>query len=508
MLRTPFEVFVVRRGGRNPVRKTTNELARRFTRELRLGVEHREPTALDLLRRLAVEIGTDFSAQAVELAAAPVVELLLAALAPALASGRLVVEQDRIASLSERRDMRVPELPPLPAAAREASTRTFEVRFVDEIGTAIGGIEAEFSADGPQTRTTNPAGIALLEGVQATSATVAILDAAALDTRLESRWEKLRPGQLPKESNTTEVVFRRRELGPFPLKAELPNRIVIKPPLAKISAQLFDKTGRVVHAKRPFTLDGPQAVQGTTDDDGRIEVPDVFQGDYTLSLTIESFKGDPDETVEIVTSPIVALDVVGEPQARMLGAVPISILARLHLFFNTNKAFLLPTALASMQKLRRLYIENAPCKLLVVGHADTKGGPAFNDKLSLARARATIAYLKDDVQAWLAFYDEGDPKQAWGKVEDHLMLLSMPDFGGKSPKEDEVRWFQRTRGLSVDGVAGKQTRRALIEEYMSLDGSPSWRWRTRTSVPIAPSYCRRVKTPIKTGSIERSRRSA
>jgi outer membrane protein OmpA-like peptidoglycan-associated protein len=75
------------------------------------------------------------------------------------------------------------------------------------------------------------------------------------------------------------------------------------------------------------------------------------------------------------------------------------------------------------------------------------------------------------VQAWLAFYDESDPKQVWGKVEDHLMLISMPDVGGKARKEDEVRWFQRTRGLSVDGVAGKQTRGALIEEYMSLDGT-------------------------------------
>jgi outer membrane protein OmpA-like peptidoglycan-associated protein/peptidoglycan hydrolase-like protein with peptidoglycan-binding domain len=155
----------------------------------------------------------------------------------------------------------------------------------------------------------------------------------------------------------------------------------------------------------------------------------------------------------------------------MIGAVPISTLARLHLSFNTNKAFLLPTALASMQKLRRLYIENAPCKLLVVGHADTKGGAAFNDELSLARARATIAYLKDDVDAWLEFYELNDPKQVWGKVEDHLMLIAMPDFSSKPRKESEVAWFQRTRGLSIDGEAGKQTRTALIGEYMSLDGA-------------------------------------
>ena len=50
------------------------------------------------------------------------------------------------------------------------------------------------------------------------------------------------------------------------------------------------------------------------------------------------------------------------------------------------------------------------------------------------------------------------------------MLLSIPDFASKPKGEDAVRWFQRTRGLKVDGVAGPQTRRQLITEYMALDG--------------------------------------
>jgi peptidoglycan hydrolase-like protein with peptidoglycan-binding domain len=47
----------------------------------------------------------------------------------------------------------------------------------------------------------------------------------------------------------------------------------------------------------------------------------------------------------------------------------------------------------------------------------------------------------------------------------------MPNFVGKPRAEDPVRWFQRTRKLKVDGIAGKQTRQALIAEYMSLDGA-------------------------------------
>ncbi|HKO47589.1 MAG TPA: OmpA family protein, partial [Polyangiaceae bacterium] len=160
------------------------------------------------------------------------------------------------------------------------------------------------------------------------------------------------------------------------------------------------------------------------------------------------------------------------PQIRMLGAVPRVVLARLHMFFNTNKAFLLPTALPSMQKLRQVYADNSPGKLLVVGHADTKGGTAYNDKLSLERAQATIAYLKDEVQTWLDFYRKSvEATKRWGKVEDRLMIISMPDFDTKPKGEDAVSWYQRTRKLTVDGKAGTETRTQLIQEYMSLDGA-------------------------------------
>jgi hypothetical protein len=109
--------------------------------------------------------------------------------------------------------------------------------------------------------------------------------------------------------------------------------------------------------------------------------------------------------------------------------------------------------------------------VLVVGHADTRGTEAYNDTLSLARAKATVAYLEDDAETWFQFYSDPDPKRRWGKVEDRLMIRSMPDFRTKGRDEDPVSWFQRTRNLSIDGVAGKETRNALISEYMSLDGT-------------------------------------
>ena len=339
---------------------------------------------------------------------------------------------------------------------------------------AVSGIEVEFSADGAQARNTNAAGVAVLDGVQSSSASVAVLDIEALSKVLDTRWKKFRPGNPPKESNSQEVTFDFRELGPFSLKAEVPNRVVIRPPLGKLLVELWDKTGRVQHANRDYEITGPQPFKGKTDEAGRLLHEDVFPGDYQLSLALDFFEEDaPDRTVDIVDSALVALaPAESEPQVRLLGAVPRSILARLHMFFNTNKAFLLPTALPSVERLRSLYVDNAPCQLLVVGHADTKASTAYNDKLSLERAEATVAYLKDDVEGWFKFYGPDiDAPKRWGRVEDHLMITSMPGFVAKPKSEAPVEWYQRTRGLEVDGSAGKETRHALIEEYMSLDGT-------------------------------------
>lgn len=483
VVRTPFEDFILRvvRGGAPPNGEAL-ELARWAASQVRFGVEMGEAGVLRAAREvwnLLDGAGSGFGVDrpsCLDPSSSPGGAFggIAGRLEEELLSGRLAVERERIPPLTEHGALFERELPPLPPPRRDSATRTFEVRFVDEVGKAISGIDAEFTADGPQTRATNAAGVALLEGVESSVAKVAILDPEALSKVLDPRWRTLRPGQPPKEANTTEVVFKGGALGPFPLKAEQPNTVVIKPPLGQLFVELWDKSGRVRHARRSYEITGPQAFEGTTDEAGRLRHEDVFPGDYRLSLGLDFFEAtDPDRAMDIVEGPLVVLEAGGaEPQLRRLGAVPRSVLAELHSSFNTNKAFLLPTALPSLKKLRKLYLQNAPCRLLVVGHADSRGGSAFNDQLSLERAQATIAYLKDDVDAWLAFYEPSvDAKKRWGKTEDRLMIVSMPDFVEKPKGEDAVKWYQRTRGLFVDGTAGDKTRRALVTEYLSLDGA-------------------------------------
>lgn len=52
------------------------------------------------------------------------------------------------------------------------------------------------------------------------------------------------------------------------------------------------------------------------------------------------------------------------------------------------------------------------------------------------------------------------------------MIDALPDHGSRPADESPVRWFQRTRGLKSDNIAGPITRRALVLEYMTLAGKP------------------------------------
>lgn len=156
--------------------------------------------------------------------------------------------------------------------------------------------------------------------------------------------------------------------------------------------------------------------------------------------------------------------------------------------FDTDKAFLLPSAMKGIAMLRRFLAPRPRLSLLIVGHADTQGAAAHNLKLSEERARSIHHFLRDDVDAWLGFYGTPASSKPWGRIEDQHMLSALPGGGAPSfyagpihGKDDEptkaaVKAFQRfsneTRGttLSDDGICGPLTRKELVASYMGLDG--------------------------------------
>ena len=163
------------------------------------------------------------------------------------------------------------------------------------------------------------------------------------------------------------------------------------------------------------------------------------------------------------------------------------------MFFDLNKCFLLPSAMRGIRKIKTEYDVHPGCNLLVVGHTDTSGGASENLTLSLERADAVAAFLTDAVGAWESYFAASKPEtKRWGTREVQRMLTVLPDGevsyyqGEPNGVEDgkhsaAVRAFQGAQGLTVDGIAGPLTRRALIREYMALDGTTLPRGTTLTT---------------------------
>lgn len=142
--------------------------------------------------------------------------------------------------------------------------------------------------------------------------------------------------------------------------------------------------------------------------------------------------------------------------------------------FETAKTFLLPSALSGIRELVR-FCKDHP-RLLVSGHTDTVGAAEYNRGLSVERADSLKAYLQDDVERWMSWYSGGPCSNAWGTREDQYMLSSVGFPCAVTgtldpPTQQAVRGYQEKKGLVVDGQPGPVTRRALVRDYMSADGT-------------------------------------
>jgi outer membrane protein OmpA-like peptidoglycan-associated protein len=174
--------------------------------------------------------------------------------------------------------------------------------------------------------------------------------------------------------------------------------------------------------------------------------------------------------VRLVGNNLPSFDLVAD-KVRVISIQPS--VARVRLigpYFDTNKAFVLPAVRRALPSVVFIQKELNAKRMLVVGHTDTTGRSSYNDQLSLDRAQAIKDFLLRDVSAWYKWYGPGmAAEKRWGSKEDLAMIDALPDGAERGGTETPIRWFQRTRGLVVDGVAGEKTRRALIAEYMNLD---------------------------------------
>jgi outer membrane protein OmpA-like peptidoglycan-associated protein len=159
------------------------------------------------------------------------------------------------------------------------------------------------------------------------------------------------------------------------------------------------------------------------------------------------------------------------------------------LHFETDKTFLLPAAVPGIRVLKRFYDEHPGASVLVVGHADRQGNESYNLSLSEKRAAALADFLRDRVDAWLAWYQPGQAvAQPWGTREDQHMLSALADGAGAfytgepsgridAPTRAGLARFQQQRNLTegtslrTDGQIDAATRRQLVTAYLQQDGT-------------------------------------
>ena len=152
-----------------------------------------------------------------------------------------------------------------------------------------------------------------------------------------------------------------------------------------------------------------------------------------------------------------------------------------HFWF--DKAFVEPCMLEVLKTVVTYANAHADEKLVIVGHTDLVGDSTYNQSLSERRGRsvyAALSYGRDKATAlaeWNALRQPTDGalpsiKDSWGVREYQYMLQDLDFYSGnidgvQGPETDAaVRDFQKSKGLTVDGIVGDQTWSALIEAYL------------------------------------------
>ncbi|HEY2407226.1 MAG TPA: hypothetical protein VGI10_14550 [Polyangiaceae bacterium] len=197
-------------------------------------------------------------------------------------------------TLSERFDPGDAEPPPDPDS--------YEAVFVDETGQAIEGVEVVFSHSTQDiSQITDGDGVAKITSHE--PVTVRFADLSSVSEALTPRWAEARALNIPEGDDVS--VFGINNAGDaISLAAGARSTIVITPPTGVLSVELWDKTGRVPHANRDYSIDGPMQFSGTTDDQGRLFHDNVFPGDYALTLTLQFFEGE-DQVTDTYKTPLI-----------------------------------------------------------------------------------------------------------------------------------------------------------------------------------------------------------
>lgn len=157
--------------------------------------------------------------------------------------------------------------------------------------------------------------------------------------------------------------------------------------------------------------------------------------------------------------------------------------------FDFGRSFVRSSALEPLARIVDDVRAAASRKAMVFGHTDRAGGELLNKELSERRAKAVVALLTHDADAWEELFTGSPAGRAWAEVwgtkevQHCLNALRCGDEDGAALVEDgdagpatttAIRRFQRgdyadvpaeQAPLVADGIVGPKTRRELFLAY-------------------------------------------
>ncbi|MBS2022918.1 MAG: OmpA family protein [Deltaproteobacteria bacterium] len=253
----------------------------------------------------------------------------------------------------------------------------------------------------------------------------------------------------------------------------------------QLSVQFVNPAGKPQpHVEAELTLPDGSKRAGKSDEEGYFAVQEL-PAEGSCALNVPDLDAMPPSAAaaaegHVKYAPAMPLMVGSRTIVELPAMIRRGKLTGLH--FETDKTFLRPSAMAGIRMLGTLYQSYANLAVLVSGHTDTQGAADYNRGLSEERAQSIAQFLQDDVDSWLGKYKPQPHSKAWGVREDQYMLATLPQGGtpfyaGKIDGQagpgtaDAYKKFQASKGLAQSGKGDDDTRRALITDYMALEGT-------------------------------------
>ncbi len=115
-------------------------------------------------------------------------------------------------------------------------------------------------------------------------------------------------------------------------------------------------------------------------------------------------------------------------QLRMIGVLPRVVMARMRgMLFDTNKCFLLPTAIEALRRIRENYGGQQSERSPGGGSHGHDGRARRQRSAFLERAKSVRRTSRTTSEVWLQNYDLPG-KRKWARAKIVSLIISMPDF--------------------------------------------------------------------------------